>query len=148
MKPKTLALDLEGTIISDAFSCFARPGAREFLDWCGQAFERVVIYTAVPEFYVRQVVDILIEDGEAPDWLAKAEIFHPVDQVGQDQKVKNLDVLGPEGTAVLVDDFEDYILESQKAWWVKVLQFTAHDGCESDRELELVKDELQRRFLR
>lgn len=144
-RPSILALDLEGTLISDAFSCFARPVVRPFLDWTGEAFDQVVIYTAVPAYVARQVLEMLVEEGEAPDWFANLELFHPVEMDGG--RVKDLAVFGPLGTAVLVDDWEGYVLEDQKQWWVGVPQFTPHDECESDRELENVRRELERRYL-
>jgi hypothetical protein len=144
MQPTTLALDLEGTLITDAISCFVRPGVRPFLDWCARAFTRIVIYSAVPDHYLHQVVEILVEEEDAPAWLAGVAFFHPVERNGT--KVKDLDVLGRAGTAVIVDDYEGYILERQKPWWVGILQFTPHDDCESDRELENVRREIERRF--
>jgi hypothetical protein len=145
MKPKTLALDLEGTIITDAISCFVRPGVRAFLDWAGLVFERIVIYTAVPEHYARQVQEILVEEEDAPGWFAEVPVLNPVEREGA--KVKALDVLGPAGSVVLVDDYEGYVLEADRPWWVGVTQFTPHDECESDRELETVRREIERRFL-
>ena len=40
---EVLALDLEGTLISNAMSQIARPGLREFLEFCGDRFPRLVI---------------------------------------------------------------------------------------------------------
>ncbi len=44
---EVLALDLEGTLISNAMSQIARPGLRNFLEFCGRTFSRIVIYTAL-----------------------------------------------------------------------------------------------------
>ena len=39
---EVLALDLEGTLVSNAMSQIARPGLRDFLEFCGEAFPRIV----------------------------------------------------------------------------------------------------------
>lgn len=39
----TLALDLEGTLISHASTMVPRPGLHDFLAFCHQQFERVVL---------------------------------------------------------------------------------------------------------
>jgi hypothetical protein len=44
-----LALDLEGTLISNAISQIPRPGLYLFLDNCSQKFDRIVIFTAISE---------------------------------------------------------------------------------------------------
>ena len=44
-----LALDLEGTLISNAMSCIPRPGLFAFLEGCREMFARVVLFTAVLE---------------------------------------------------------------------------------------------------
>jgi len=46
---EVIALDLEGTPVSNAMSQIARPGLHEFLEFCRRAAPRVVIYTSVPE---------------------------------------------------------------------------------------------------
>jgi len=94
---------------------------------------------------VVQVLEVMVEDGEAPAWFQGVELFHPVEMEGG--KFKDLAVLGQPGAAVIVDDAEGYILPSQKAWWVGVSQFTPHDECESDCELEQVRQEFERRYL-
>jgi hypothetical protein len=47
--PRVLALDLEGTLISNAASQIPRPGLYEFLASCQQLFQRIVIFTTVSE---------------------------------------------------------------------------------------------------
>ncbi|MGD9830135.1 MAG: hypothetical protein AB7E70_06365 [Hyphomicrobiaceae bacterium] len=47
--PRVLALDLEGTLISNAMSCIPRPGLFAFLEGCREMFARVVLFAAVLE---------------------------------------------------------------------------------------------------
>jgi hypothetical protein len=50
----TIALDLEGTLISNAVSQFPRPGLFTFLEYCHENF-RLVIFTAVNEVRFRSI---------------------------------------------------------------------------------------------
>jgi hypothetical protein len=60
-KQLTIALDLEGTLISNAVSQFPRPGLFTFLEYCHQNFvgvashfeTRLVIFTAIDEVRFR-----------------------------------------------------------------------------------------------
>jgi hypothetical protein len=62
-KKLTIALDLEGTLISNAVSQFPRPGLFTFLEYCHQNFvgiasrfeNRLVIFTAVNEVRFRSI---------------------------------------------------------------------------------------------
>ena len=49
LKPIVIALDLEGTLISNAVSQFPRPGLYSFLEYCQENFSRIVIFTAVKD---------------------------------------------------------------------------------------------------
>ncbi len=51
----TIALDLEGTLISNAVSQFLRTGLFTFLEYCHQNFYRSVIFTAVNEVRFRSI---------------------------------------------------------------------------------------------
>ncbi len=64
--PTVIALDLEGTLISNASSCFVRPGLSEFLEFCRASFARVVVFTAVREPRVRFILRRLAEEGDIP----------------------------------------------------------------------------------
>jgi hypothetical protein len=54
-KQLTIALDLEGTLISNAVSQFPRPGLFTFLEYCHQNFDRSVVFTAVNEVRFRSL---------------------------------------------------------------------------------------------
>ena len=68
-----IALDLEGTLISNAMSQFPRRGLRQFLDFCGWAAPRVVVYTAVREARARTILCTLVREGTAPAWFGDIE---------------------------------------------------------------------------
>jgi hypothetical protein len=73
-KQLTIALDLEGTLISNAVSQFPRSGLFTFLEYCHQnlvgvasRFEtRLVIFTAVNEVRFRSIARILVGATDVP----------------------------------------------------------------------------------
>ncbi len=65
-----LALDLEATLIDDAFSANPRPGLLRFLTYCDETFPRVALLTTVDEETAREVVDQLADNGHAPSSFA------------------------------------------------------------------------------
>ncbi len=75
-KQLTLALDVEGTLISNAISQFPRPGLFAFLEYCYQNFERLVIFTAVNEVRFRSIARTLAEAGDVPDWFINLEYIN------------------------------------------------------------------------
>lgn len=68
-----IALDLEGTLISNAVSQIPRPGLWQFLEGCRSLAVRVVIFTAVSEDRFRAIAERLVEDGLAPPWFSGIE---------------------------------------------------------------------------
>ena len=60
-KNLTIALDVEGTLISNAVSQFSRPGLFTFLEYCHQNFDRLVLFTAVNEVRFRSISRTLAE---------------------------------------------------------------------------------------
>lgn len=136
---KVLALDLEGTLISNAMSQIARPGLRCFLEFCGEAFQRLVVYTSVSEGLFRQIARMLVNEGSAPGW------FHALEYIDWDGKIKDLRRIrgvDPAGI-VIVDDYEPYIHPTQRRQWVAIRPFEApYRG--DDRELSRVLTILER----
>jgi hypothetical protein len=63
----TIAIDLEGVLISNAVSQFPRPGSRAFVAACRQAADRVVLYTSVPGDRAAEIVERLVAEGHLPD---------------------------------------------------------------------------------
>ncbi|NJL66781.1 MAG: hypothetical protein HC894_08195 [Microcoleus sp. SM1_3_4] len=75
-KPYVLALDLEGTLISNAVSQFSRPGLYNFLEYCHNNFCRIVIFTAVSELSFRKIAIALADAGKVPSWFVNLEYIN------------------------------------------------------------------------
>lgn len=136
-----LALDLEGTLISNAMSVFPRPGLHEFLTFCHDHASRVVVFTALSTQRARPIVELLAKEGSAPAW------FHDVEIVDWSGPYKDLHFAGVEdpSQALLVDDLEAYVHPEQRARWVPIENFAAPYPDE-DRELEVTRARLLERL--
>lgn len=73
MNSYVLALDLEGTLISNAMSQIPRPGLAEFLTRCAELFPRIVMFTTVKEDRFRKIARLLVDERVAPSWFAEME---------------------------------------------------------------------------
>lgn len=127
---KVLALDLEGTLISNAVSQIPRPGLFDFLEDCRRLFPRIVIFTAVNEVRFRSIANFLVSEGYAPNW------FTSIEFVAWSGNTKNLCFI--EGALpeeiLLVDDYEKYVHPGQERQWIKAPDF---DYSNSDDDLGL-----------
>ena len=65
-KYSVIALDLEGTLISNAISQFPRPGLYRFLEFCYRNFSRVVLFTSVPKNRCQPIALYFVESGNVP----------------------------------------------------------------------------------
>jgi hypothetical protein len=140
-----LALDLEGTLVSNAVSCFPRPGLYEFMAWCLATFERVVLFTCVDARHARAVIVALAERCEIPpETPARLEVL---DWPAGDVDFKDLRLIP--GAVVddsfLVDDNEGFIAEDQKARWIEIAEWE-RPYPQDDRELARVRRVLERRL--
>jgi hypothetical protein len=121
MEPKAsiLALDLEGTLISNAMSQIPRPYLFEFLTRCNDLFSRIVMFTTVDETKFREIATLLVTEGFAPTW------FEGIEYVDWQGHTKNLELV-PDSKIeqiLLVDDFEQYIHLGQETRWVQIKCF-------------------------
>ena len=137
---RVLAVDLEGTLISNAMSQIPRPGLREFLETCASLYPRVVLYTAVPAPRVDVIIRLLVDEGTAPPWFAQTEL------VQWSGPTKDLTFIRgvPPAQAVLVDDNPAYVHPGQELHWVRVEEF-CHPYPEDDTGLADILPELRRR---
>jgi hypothetical protein len=136
---KVLALDLEGTLISNAISQIPRPGLYHFLERCRDIFPRIVMFTTVNEAKFREIARLLVKEGAAPDWFATIEyVIWPggTKDLTFVQGARWQDVL-------LVDDCEQYVHPKQERQWIQVDQF-AHPYAANDIALACVLDLLER----
>jgi hypothetical protein len=119
-RTRVIALDLEGTLISNAVSQIPRPGLYQFLEFCRDTFERIVIFTAVSEPLTRRIVDQLVLDGDAPPWFGRELEY--VNWTGSYKDLGFIPGAIIEET-LLLDDQEDYVLPEQKRFWISVPEF-------------------------
>lgn len=117
----TLALDIEGTLISHASTMVPRPGLFEFLLFCRQHFERIVFLSFVDEERGRQLLNHFADHGHMPEWVRTTEYFHAQ---GGRPGAKDLRQLGvdPE-QALLVDDQPQVLPKDQLHRLVQVPEF-------------------------
>ena len=137
----TIALDLEGTLISNAVSQFPRPGLRGFLDFCAERFNRVCIYTAVRDEVTLQIIRTMVDEETAPSWILQSELIQ------WDRTVKDLTNI-PEceiTECVIVDDNPDYIVDSQVSQWIHIEKYSS-PYSKDDRELERVQALIEQRL--
>lgn len=120
-KTTTVALDLEGTLISHASTMVPRPGLYDFLTFCRDNFERVVFFSFVEEIRGRAILNRLADSGHMPDWVRTAEYVHAE---GGRPGAKDLRQLGvdPE-QALLVDDQPQVLPREQLHRMVQVPEF-------------------------
>ena len=115
-----LALDLEGTLISNAVSQFPRNGLFDFLTWAHSKFSRIVLFTAVKKELAKNIIEDLSIRGDAPNWFAHIEI---VDWIGKKKDlsfIKNCTI----NQVVIVDDQEIYIVNEQKNQWISIPEYS------------------------
>ncbi|MDQ0572564.1 hypothetical protein QFZ42_004398 [Variovorax paradoxus] len=119
MNSYVLALDLEGTLISNAMSQIPRPGLAEFLNRCAELFPRIVMFTTVKEERFRKIARLLVEERIAPSWFAEMEYiaWH-----GKTKDLQFVPGVRPH-QVLLVDDFEKYVHPGQEAQWLEIEHF-------------------------
>lgn len=139
--PATLALDLEGTLISNAVSQIPRPGLLHFLEHCRRMFPRIVMFTTVNETRFRTIANVLIRERAAPAWFAQLEYMSWTSATKDLSLICNAAV----EDCLLVDDFEAYVHPGQHAQWICVDSFS-HPYDASDTELTLVLEKLRLRL--
>ena len=118
MHPTILALDLEGTLISNAVSQIPRPGLDSFLRHAHSRFSSLVMFTTVDESTFRRIAKLLVKEGHAPAW------FGELEHTTWSGSTKDLRAVAPIlGQALLLDDYEGYVHPGQKKWWVEAPHF-------------------------
>ncbi len=114
-----LALDLEGTLISNAMSQIPRPGLFEFLVRVREMFPRVVMFTTVTEDRFRKIAELLVQEGVAPEWFRTIEYIHWTGGTKDLAFVPDVHA----DQVLLVDDFEQYVHPGQESRWVQIDYF-------------------------
>lgn len=94
-----VALDLEGTLISNAISQFPRPGLHQFLTHLKQLDIDLAVYTAVSRPRARHIMQQLAAAEDTPGWFAQLPL-HTTDTT-----TKDLTAIDDDPTRVwLIDD--------------------------------------------
>lgn len=135
---KVIALDLEGTLISNAVSQLERPGLCHFLEEVAANFPRVVIYTAVSESKFRTIAKLLVKEKSAPSWFADIEY---INWDGKTKDLNNISGANP-NEILLVDDYEPYVHSGQEMQWVAIKCFD-HPYEDTDSEFGMVMSALR-----
>lgn len=118
VRPTILALDLEGTLISNAISQIPRPGLRSFLDEMRSNFDKLVLFTTVPKDRVQAIGTLLAKEGSVPAW------FSGLQYIDWSGKTKDLRYVSPDlGNALLLDDHGPYVHPGQEHLWVEIPLF-------------------------
>jgi hypothetical protein len=124
---KTLVLDIEGTLVSNAVSIFPRHELYKFLEFVKTKFDRIVVMTCLEERKFREVAHVLCVEGSAPKWFENLEWinwskFYFVDQP---QLYKNLKFINEDISDIyIIDDMERYIDPDQKSQWIPIESFS------------------------
>lgn len=131
-----VALDLEGTLISNAVSQFPRPGLFPFLEELNDRVPRIVIFTTVSEEVFRLIARTLIKEGSAPSW------FDQLEYIPWPGRFKDLNCIdGARLDSIrIVDDVGSYIVPEQQYLWLPISTFDPSD--EEDNELQRVLQDL------
>lgn len=139
MKPTILALDLEGTLISNAISQFPRPGLYQFLTEANTLFDELVLLTTVPKDRFHSIARILVREEAAPTW------FPAIPYTNWRGPTKDLRFVSPRlGDALLLDDYSAYVHAGQEHLWVRVPLFAPPYAAE-DHGLHFALRELRAR---
>ncbi|WP_288469296.1 NIF family HAD-type phosphatase [uncultured Stenotrophomonas sp.] len=140
MRPTILALDLEGTLISNAVSQIPRPGLFQFLERVSSQFEELVMFTTVPEPLTRSIAGLLVREGSAPEW------FSQLAYVRWSGKTKDLSYVCPRlGAALLLDDHGPYVHPGQEQFWVEISLFGS-PYSDDDKGLTVAAEQLKERL--
>jgi len=124
---RVLALDLEGTLISDAISAEPRPGLFGFLEFCQSRFDRVVLFTCVEEPDAREILNQLSCGGHVP-----TEFLGRLEYIRWDGEYKDLKFIPnsvPE-EVLLVDDDPGWVRSDQRDRWVAITAWDGRGDCE------------------
>ena len=136
-----IALDLEGTLISNAMSQFPRPGLYNFLTAVKRLAHRVVMFTGVREPLFRQIAATLCNEGRAPSWFLDIEYVKWNHLLKKDlQYIKNIRI----ERSVIIDDVPEYIKEEHMPQFVHIRQYDRPYSLQ-DREFDRILTILQER---
>ena len=137
-----IALDLEGTLISNAMSQIPRPGLYSFIETCAKCTSNLVLYSAVNPDRCRQIMKVLAQEGDVPMWFAEIDIV--IWDYRNHSAKKDLTLIQTNWTCgILVDDIEEYVAAEQLSSWIPISNYDGY--TKSDVELERVAEVIVKR---
>ena len=139
-----VALDLEGTLISNAVSVFPRHNLRSFADSVLELADEVVLYTSVNSDYAISYLRLLTEEGHLPPGFA--DRIPCIAWSGPTKDLANVPGFGSD-TVLLVDDQPGVIHPGQEAFWLRIDEFMPpfdQEDAELERIAGIIQDWRQR----
>lgn len=140
MKISVLALDLEGTLITDAMTQEPRFGLFDFLDFCYTRFERVVLFTCVEKRDALEILNRLADEGHVP-----FPFLNRLDSVVWEGEHKDLGFVTdarPE-EILLIDDDAGWIRADQRVQWIRIDAWPGGKDDERSRVRSILEDHLR-----
>lgn len=140
---EVLALDLEGTLISNIVSQFPRPYLQVFLLYCQNASFEVVLYTAANFTTARKILRRFDKIGWIPPGMGKMPIVQWEKHDGSRYQPKNLQYVQKmfQGTKLhnlyLVDDIEGFVALGQRDQWIPIMPFNTPYASDDDELLRV-----------
>lgn len=139
MSKKILALDLEGTLISNGMSQIPRNHLFYFLKEVKLLFEEIVIYTTLKKEKTVEILNVLYNEGTIPEYFKSVEI---IEWTGPYKKLKNIS--SNINDILIIDDCEDYIAPEEKSNWIKINQF--YYPYKNDDELLYILEKIKNKL--
>lgn len=141
MRPTILALDLEGTLISNAVSQIPRPGLFTFLERVRGQFDELVMFTTVDESLFRHIAGLLVLEGDTPPWFSELRC------TAWQGATKDLTLVSPTlGEVLLLDDHVAYVHAGQQALWIEVPLFGSPYE-DTDKGLLIAQQRIDQRLM-
>jgi len=128
-KINVLALDLEGTLISNIVSQLPRPHLAEFLEFCLSSDFGVVLYTACSSHSARDALLRLSRHGYIPESMGMMPIVEWEKFTGDSRNPKNLQhaqKMFPDAKlhrCFLVDDISAFVALGQADQWIPIYPY-------------------------
>lgn len=116
-----IALDVEGTLISNGMSQFPRPGLRRFLEKLSSLDVEIVVYSTLSNNVIDEVLSNLSSDGEIPLWFLNCR---RVPWQGGCKSIRDAEKSDENCIAMLVDDYEGYVCSGEEDYWIEVPTFS------------------------
>lgn len=139
-----VTLDIEGTLVDNAYERHPRPGLYPFTRFCLEHFDRVFVYTTLGEKETRSVFEQALRSGLIPGAFIDTYEYVQWSQ-GADGSLKDLRRCRvPLELNAIVDDSEFLIPEDQRHRWIDIPEY--NEARPYDRGLLLARGSLSRLF--